>query len=139
MPGFWLTLEHQAGAGRLASIDRIQDDLEKGNDALADWAKAHEDVFLSTDSDGVLARYAELMQWVHGQDGLQDAAKFAYASAEDGWLVAYASAKRWVVVTHEQPSPYARRRVPIPTVCEAAGVRFVNLFEMLRGLGVKLA
>jgi len=55
----------------------------------------------------------------------------------DGWLVAYAKVKGCVVVTHELPSPDVRRKVPIPNVCRAFNVQFVDTFEMLRTLGVR--
>ena len=44
-----------------------------------------------------------------------------------------------VVVTHEQPAPDARRKVPIPNVCQAFNVPLVDTFEMLRTLGVQVA
>lgn len=62
-----------------------------------------------------------------------------FANGADGWLVAYARAKGHVVVTHEQLSADVRRKVPIPNVCNAFGVRYVDTFEMLRELGVRLA
>ena len=33
-PGFWESLAHFAGQGRLLSIDRVYRELEKGRDAL---------------------------------------------------------------------------------------------------------
>lgn len=38
------------------------------------------------------------------------------------------------VVTHEKPNPHVQRRVPIPNVCHALGVPYVDTFEMLRAL-----
>ncbi len=79
------------------------------------------------------------MSWVRDQTQFSNAAKANFASGADGWLVAYAVARRRIVVTHELPAPDARRKVPIPNVCEAFDVPFVDTFEMLRELGVQLA
>jgi hypothetical protein len=40
-PGFWAWLEQQNAAGEVFSIDRIQQELERGNDELAAWATAY--------------------------------------------------------------------------------------------------
>jgi len=79
------------------------------------------------------------MAWVTAQGQFTDAAKEQFARGADGWLVAYAKAMGYVVVTQEQISADVRRRVPIPNVCTAFGVRYVDTFEMLRELGSRLA
>ena len=77
------------------------------------------------------------MTWVQGQGQFSDAAKADFARGADGWLVAYAKAKDCIVVTLEVIKPDIRWKVPIPNVCQAFGLQFVNTFEMLRRLGVK--
>jgi len=49
-------------------------------------------------------------------------------------LIAYAKAKSMILVTHEVLARDARKTVPIPNVCEAFGVSYVDTFEMLRDL-----
>ncbi len=78
------------------------------------------------------------MAWMSNQAQFLDAAKQQFAGSADGWLVAHAKTNGYVVVTMEQLSADARRRVPIPNVCNAFGVRYVNTFEMLRELDVRL-
>jgi len=79
------------------------------------------------------------MGWVYAQDQFLDAAKADFADGADGWLVAYTSSKGYVVVTHEVLNPDIKIKVPIPNVCDAFGVSYVNTFEMLRQLGVRFA
>jgi hypothetical protein len=79
------------------------------------------------------------MTWVQAQNQFSPPAKADFANGADGWLVAYARAKGCVVVTQEVPAPDARRKVPIPNVCQAFDVPFVNTFEMLRALGVQFS
>ena len=138
-PGFWESLTYLAGNGRILSIDYVKGELEKGKDQLAQWAKndfSH--AFILTDEEDVQESYREVITWVQGQDQFSDAAKADFARGADGWLVAYAKAKGCIVVTLEAINPESKRKVPIPNVCQAFGVQFVDTFEMLRRLGVQL-
>ena len=139
-PIFWESLVHHAANGRIQSIDRVKEELERGNDELATWVREHfSDAFASTDEGGIIGSYREVMGWVQAQDQFSDAAKADFANGADGWLVAYARSKGCIVVTHELPATDARRKVPIPNVCEAFGVSYVDTFAMLRELGVRFA
>lgn len=138
VPKFWDSLVFHASNGRIESIDRIRQELERGRDNLASWAKGHfHSAFASTDEEDIVESYREIMHWVGAQNQFSDAAKADFAKGADGWLVAYAKAKGRIVVTHEVLSPDARRRVPIPNVCLAFNVQFTDTFEMLRQLGVR--
>ncbi|MFH1595356.1 MAG: DUF4411 family protein [Pseudomonadota bacterium] len=88
--------------------------------------------------EDVQKSYREIMTWVQAQNQFSDAAKADFARGADGWLVAYAKAKGCIVVTLETINPDIKRKVPIPNVCQAFGVQFVDTFEMLRRLGVQL-
>jgi len=139
-PKFWESLVHHAANGRLESIERIKQEIERGNDELAIWTTSQfSDAFASTDEEDVTESYSEVMSWVQAQDQFSDAAKADFAAGADGWLVAYAKAKERIVLTHEVLNPDIIRKVPIPNVCEAFGVSYVNTFEMLRELGVRFA
>lgn len=139
VPAFWDELRKQASAGRLLSIDRVKDELDRGKDDLAQWANGQfHPFFVSTDSQDVLDFYREIMEWADRQPHFRGQAKadFAQADNADAWVVAYAKAKAYVVVTHERYDPNIRRKIPIPNVCRAFGQPYVDTFEMLRQLGV---
>jgi len=137
-PRFWESLLEHARAERVMSIDRVQQELGRGKDELASWADGRfGSAFMPTDGPDVVDRYRELMEWVQSQAQFSDAAKADFASKADGWLVAYARANGCVVVTQEVLAPDARRKVPIPNLCEAFGVRWIDTFSMLRNLGVR--
>jgi hypothetical protein len=138
-PGFWESLMRHAAEGTIRSIDRIKHELERGQDDLANWARTDfSHAFASTNEVGVIESFGQIMIWVHAQGQFSDAAKAEFADAADGWLVAYAKVNGCTVVTHEALAPDARRRVPIPNVCYAFDVPFLDTFEMLRGLGIRL-
>lgn len=138
-PRFWDGLVQHAANGQVRSIDRVLKELDRGKDKLAAWVNNDlSDAFASTDDADVIRHYGEIMVWVQAQDQFTDAAKTDFAGGADGWLVAYARVHNCVVVTHETLNPAAKNRVPIPNLCQAFGVQYIDTFEMLRRLGVKL-
>lgn len=140
VPKFWSILIDQADNGRILSIDRVKEELERGKDELAAWVKEKFDnAFVSTDDEDVIQSYSKVMSWVQAHPQFTDGAKADFAKGADGWLVAYAKVNGCVVVTHEQPSTDVKTRVPIPNVCQAFNVLFDDTFKMLRKLGVKIA
>ncbi len=141
VPAFWQALVDLASNGSLLSIDRVRDELEQGKDELAEWAdQTFRPLFASTNESDVLQIYGRIMQWAQAQPQYSAAAKaeFADVNNADPWLVAYALAKQYIVVTQEQPHPDSRRKIFIPDVCQAFGVPFTGSFAMLRALGVRL-
>ena len=139
-PKFWESLALHAEKGEIQSIDRVKQELERGNDELATWATAQfSEAFASTDEEDVTVSYSEIISWVQIQDQFSDAAKADFASGADGWLVAYAKSKGFIVVTHEVLDPNIMRKVPIPNVCEEFGMSYVDTFEMLRQIGVRFS
>ena len=138
-PIFWASLRQYVVDGRIQSIDHVKEELERGKDELGEWVKrgGFDDGFAATDTNGVVAAYRGVIGWVQGQPQFFDGAKAEFASGADGWLVAYAKAGGHIVVTQEQAAPDARRKVPIPNVCQALGVQCVDTFAMLRALGFR--
>ena len=137
-PKFWGSLIQYAESGHIQSIDRVKQELERGQDELAAWAKRDfSQGFASTDEVDVVSCYGDIMTWVQGQNQFSAAAKSDFASGANGWLVAHANVKNYVVVTHEVLNPEIQRKVPIPNVCQEFNVQHVDTFEMLRQLGVR--
>jgi DNA polymerase III epsilon subunit-like protein len=83
----------------------------------------------------VIQNFALMMTWVQNQPQFIPAAKAEFASVADGWLAAYAKARGYTVITHEVARPDARKRVPLPNVCDAFGVPYNDTFNMLRDFG----
>jgi hypothetical protein len=135
-PGFWAALLWHQARGQVGSIDRVRAELERGADDLWDWVSGVMPVtcFASTDVPEVVGAYSDVVAWVQAQPQLRPEAKADFVAGADGWLIAYAKANGFVLVTHEQPAPQARNTVPIPNVCDALRVPFVDTFDMLRAL-----
>lgn len=137
-PCFWNAIIEQTGNGRIFSIDRVKDELERQDDDLAKWIKKFFYQWCDTTNQGdVIRDYANIMQWVMSNPQFFPEAKSSFAAGADGWLVAYAMARSCVVVTLEQYDRYIKRKIPIPNVCTYFRVPYIDTFAMLRKLGVK--
>ena len=139
-PGFWRGLEQYASTGRIKSIDKVKQELDKGKDDLAEWANTEfKDAFATTNRQDVIDAYARIMAWAANRDQYTDAAKHKFASGADGWLVAFAETCGGVIVTHEMPAPQSRNKIKIPEVSDRFGVDYVDTFTMLRSLNIVLS
>ncbi len=135
---FWDSLIEYARAGRICSIDRIKGEIDKGKDRLTDWAeKEFAWAFASTNTPEIAAYYKSIIAWVQNQTQFKPAAKYEFAQEPDGWLITYAGVNGYTVVTHEQLAPDVRKKVPIPNVCEAFSIPYVDTFVMLSRLGFR--
>lgn len=135
---FWRELKTLAGQGRLCSVDRVREELMRNKDALARWVKSEfGQAFHSTKNSATVTQYQQVIAWVEDQPQYTDSAKKDFASGADGRVVAYAPAMSSTVVTQEKCNRDIRKRVPIPNVCAALGVPFLDTFAMLRALNVK--
>lgn len=140
-PAFWNFLIDTAKARKIISIDRVSDEILKGKDDLAEWAKnrfsfAFENI--KNDSD-VLINYGNLMKWANEQSQFTQAAKdeFARVNNADPWIIAYAMSKNSVVVPQEVLNKEIKRKIPIPNVCDAFNVKYINTFALLRELNFR--
>jgi hypothetical protein len=138
-PGFWRALIRQHDAKRVCSIDKVKSELLAGHDKVTEWVRstAPDTFFKKTADKRVGDAFADMVNWVLSQAQFTSDAKAEFASVADGWVIAYAKANGLVVVTHEVYAPDARRKVPMPNVCDAFGVEPCNTFEMLRDLKVQ--
>jgi hypothetical protein len=136
---FWEILKRCSLNGRIVSIDRIRDELLAKIDNLSEWVKTlPEETFVKTDRIDVIEEYRKLQNWANKQPQFIPAAKSAFATGNDAWIVAYALAGGHTVVTLEALKPDIRKGIKIPNVCEAFGIPYINTFQMLHALKEKL-
>ncbi len=136
-PGFWDCLAHHIAAGRLLLVDRVDNEVLSPPE-LVQWVDQIPDTaYVPTDSQAVANAYRQLMDWVQENPQFNIAARTEFARAADGWLAAYAMTNDAVVVTNEVSAPDAKRKVPLPDLCQQFNIRCINTFDMLRELGVR--
>ena len=138
---FWKFLINSTREGRTLSIDRVYDEILKGKDNLADWAKrSFSFAFADTkDDEQIIEFYGALMQWAVKQIQYTQAAKdeFARVDNADAWIISYAKVNSCIVVTQEVLDLNIKKKIPIPNVCKEFGVKYVDTFQMLRELDFK--
>lgn len=136
-PGFLDAIAHCHARGRLASVDRVKDELLKGDDNLVPWAKARPAFFLPTNDAQTIANYHRIASWVRGNEQFFEQAKPKFLAGADGWLIAHAKSMNRIVVTEGVHNSDIRKKVPIPNVCEEFQVEYIDTFAMLRALRIK--
>ena len=95
-----------------------------------------EQVYESTRNEQVEKVYADMTEWVRRERRPEALEEFS--GAADGWLAAYASVTGSTLVTHEQPAPNSLNHAKLPDVCEEFDIPYVNTFDMLRRLEIRL-
>ncbi len=143
VPRFWKSLIEQAEGGQINSIDRVKAEIERygDEDILKVWAnESFNSWFAKTDESAVTNVYGSIIQWANNEKQYRSAAKAEFSRAEnaDAWVVAYAKANDYVVVTQEASHPNASTRIPIPNICIAFDIPCISTYKMLRELHIKL-
>lgn len=136
--GFWNSLVRNTSEGRVVTIQGVVDEILVGSDELSEWvdSKFPNDGIKDESDSSTQQSYAAIIDWVESSTQFTRAAKDEYARVADGWLIAFAHAHGYTIVTHEVHDPNIKRRVPIPNVCNRFDVPYINTFQMLRVLSV---
>ena len=129
-PAFWEWLVVHNAAGRVASIEKVGDEIEAGADELSTWAAQRGASFFLKPDAAILPALRSASTWATGQH-YDPAAVNTFLQVADYYLVAHALARGHTVVTHEIAST-SKKRIKIPDVCIGLGVKCMTPFEMLR-------
>lgn len=133
-PGYWEWIIDKNKSHALCSIDMIRNELEKGNDNLAAWAKEHKHLFHSCEDLATQQAYGQVANYATPIQDLKPGALNEFLSVADSWLIAKAMATSATIVTHEQHNPNAKRKILIPNICHHFNIRWMDTFELLSDL-----
>lgn len=129
-PAFWDWLLASNTAKQVFSIEKVGDEIIAGGDQLADWASDRgSDFFLKPDAK-LLAALSSVSDWATGQS-YEPAAISTFLQVADYYLVGYALAHGYTVVTHEIAST-STKKIKIPDACVGLGIKCMTPYEMLR-------
>jgi hypothetical protein len=134
-PAFWDWLVMENAAGRVYSIEKVEDEIQAGADELSVWAASRGPDFFLRPDDAVTRALVTVSAWAVGQTGVryEAAAVNSFLGDPDYYLVSHALAHGYTVVTHEiRGNVNARREIKIPDACDGVGVIPISPFEMLR-------
>jgi hypothetical protein len=127
---FWEWILRKNGAGSVFSIEKVGDELDAGEDELAEWAAARGPAFFLKPTAAMASSLSAVGAWAQAQD-YESVAVSRFLEGADYYLVAHAHAHGHTVVTHERHST-SRKVIKIPDACLGMGVKSMNTFEMLR-------
>lgn len=115
-PGYWSWILRSHGKGLLVSIETVGDELKRGNDELAQWAKHNAALFLPVSGANIQAAFVRVATHVASQTAQMKAGALdEFLGGADPWLIATAKTlPDSVVVTHEQFNLQMRRKFSIP-------------------------
>ena len=129
-PAFWEWLIVQNVTGKVASIEKVADELSAGDDDLSDWASDRGNGFFLAPDDAVPPALGTISSWASSQ-GYEPAAVATFLQVADYWLVAHALAHQYTIVTHEVRAD-STRKIKIPNACIGLDLRYFSPYEMLR-------
>ena len=135
-PGFWRFVEHGIRNGDIGILDHVRNEV-KSPEYLTDMRARHQASIISSGTASVGKWFGELVNLVQADRQFTDVAKARFRQVADGWIIAYALDTGSVVVTHEKLSPEAKNRIPMPNLCVATNVTWMDTVGMLRELGVE--
>lgn len=138
-PTFWERFREMVNSGEIYTSITVKDEIDKGKDELTEWLKqnASKSFYLNLDAD-VMAQYTLTQNWARSNSIYTQAALNTFANVADAYLVATAAAKQLTLVTYEGSNPNSKKRVMIPDVCIALGVRYCDLNTVLREMKIHI-
>ena len=105
-PAFWDNLVLMAQDGLVMSIDKVNAEIDPKNQELKTWAIDNFKEWKNTNQNDVILEYGRIMKWANGQNFKEAAVdEFADNHNADAWVISYALAKKFTVVTEERLNP----------------------------------
>ena len=113
----------------MASIKKVAEEIKK-DEPLVAWVKERGNDFFLEEDDAMMDKLRIVSRWAISKEYKNEALQKFFEGA-DYYLIAYALAHGYVVVTHEI---YSRnnKRIKIPNVCEGLRLCCINPYKMLR-------
>ena len=151
VPTFWKKLEETIKKGIVCTIDKVMEEVKQGDDELKAWfSEVFSPIppvpFLQRkDTDSLFAfeewgEYKKVISWAMEAAQYSEDAKYEFSdyNKADAFLVAFCKAHGLILVTEEKYNPEIKKRIPIPNACEALGVKYISLFELMEKVGIIL-
>ena len=124
--GFWNCLSHYSNQKRILSIDRIREELLKGDDRLKEWviSEAPKTLFEPSNDEVVRDLFSKMMMRVDSQHQFKDEAKDEFARSNDGWLAAYAKVHGAVLIPMKNITQTLRKKCHWGTYVKISTCRY---------------
>lgn len=135
-PGFWEWVIKKNEQGVLFSVDKVQEEINKGNDELNIWVN-HEvppGFFIETvgeadDNIGIISDKLQQEDISHHKvSKISD-----FMGSADCYLVAHAINTDYEIITFEKGDSINSNKIKIPSVCKLFGIKCdTSIFKLLK-------
>lgn len=129
-PAYWNWVRLKNHANIVYTVDKIKAEIAAGNDDLSQWVKTCPSSLFLKPTTNLPTSLALVAQWVDNQNYTVPA-KNGFFSRADYYLIAYAHALHYTVITRETKDPNSKKRVKIPDVCAGVNVPYMDPFQLL--------
>ena len=136
-PAFWDWIEYSLKSGTVLIIEQVRSELMNIEDELSAWmSDLSKEYFV--EASAVNSRLDVVSEWLESDksNSFSKNAIDKFLKSADYFLISYALANRCTLVTHETTRGH-RKKVKIPTVCDALSIPYIMTFEMLKREKVK--
>lgn len=123
VPGFWKNLDELIDAGRLKAPEMLIEELERKDDDWRQWVYDRKDKLIVPMDMPQVDALKRVMTVYQAQSS-----NISRVTG-DPFFVSLALAQGLTVVTSESER---KGKVKIPKICDALGVKSINLLEMMR-------
>lgn len=147
-PGFWRFMKGKIDDGSVIILDKVYHEIvNEGNDELSKWLlNIQQCPQISYKELDIVETYRKIVNYIKNSDFYTSLAfdNWSKDNIADPWIVACAKVKSYIVVTFESANSknlnvHSKSKNPkIPDVCDTFGVKWTNLYGMLRELNFTL-
>ncbi len=136
VPGFWEWVAQAHLQSQVFTVQQVVEEILAGGDELAAWMSGQPETFKLRPQATDAPSLQRVSEWAISAQYRQGAAD-TFLAAADYFLVGQALSLGYTVVTAEKPAPSSEKKIKIPDACNAVGVPWISLFEMLKAEGAK--
>lgn len=141
-PAFWDWLIEGHAIGMFFSIDKVANELKQGkeDDYLTLFPEVNPSFFLPSNDINSMGEYAKLQNWAvtvwaagkKSASATKGTEAFASDKKADAFLIAYAKAHNFIVVTNEVSDIKDQTNIKLPDAAISIGVaKPISLFNLL--------
>jgi len=136
--GFWKWIEEAHKSGSIYSIKKVKSELTEGkkDDEARVWAEQMPATFFLDDvsDQKVMSAYGDIMRWMSKDTHytLSAKAKFSDNKKADAFLLAYAKAYDYTIITQEFSNLSKKSGIPIPDAATKIGnIKTMFIYHLL--------
>jgi len=138
-PGFWDQMKECIETGRIIIASIVFDEVKAGSDDLSKWIDQFKSMTFDHKDKDIVIAIGEILDFLRNSPKYSSAAVLSWSDIKiaDPWLIAIAKTYEYTVVTFEKSSN-SPNKPKIPDICDHFGVKYCDLFKMMRALSFSL-